>query len=230
MNHAVEARRLLRHTASGALATHSRRMPGYPYVTILPFMVDHEACPVMLISRLAEHTKNIAADARVSIAVQPPVADVQAAARLTLVGHSVAIEPSATLRARYLRYYPHAAQLFELDFELYRIVPEAIRYIGGFGAVHWISPGSFKSDPDAIPSIEDGLLEHMNQGHVQALRDCCHHVHAVHCDDPLMIGLDCDGFDVRAAGQLLRFDFPETVYDAQTARDALIALVRSSPP
>src|SRR5436190_56526 len=82
----AEARRYLRARHGGVLSTVSRKFPGYPFGSVVPFVLDQQAQPVILVSALAEHTRNLAADARCSLIVQEPgIEDMQAAARLTCV-------------------------------------------------------------------------------------------------------------------------------------------------
>jgi len=228
MSLGTEARRLLHRCRSGSLGTISRHLPGYPYVSIVPFMLDHDANPIVLISRLAEHTKNIGADERVSLAAQELADDVQACARLTLCGTCMRDERRTVLAARYLRYFPNAAPLLDLDFDFCRISPVALRYIGGFGAVHWISAQAFSPPSNSIADIEDDVLAHMNCDHGRALHDYCLHKHKLSALKVVMTGLDCAGFDVRADEQLIRFEFRETVHDAHTVRLALAELARES--
>ena len=228
MSLGTEARRLLRRCRSGSLGTISRRLPGHPYVSIVPFMLDHDANPIVLMSRLAEHTKNVELDERVSLAAQEPADDVQASARLTVCGTCLRDERRTVLAARYLRYFPNAAPLLNLDFDFFRIAPIALRYIAGFGAAHWIAAPAFRPPSTSVADIEDEVLAHMNREHARALHDYCRHQYKLHASKVVMTGVDCDGFDLRANEQLMRFEFPETVRDAQSIRAALAELARES--
>lgn len=224
----IEARRLLRRCHDGALATLSTRLHGYPYVSYVPFILDHDANPIILISRLAEHTKNVEVDERVSIGAQSPGEDALAAPRLTLLGACRRVDDRDAISTRYLRYFPHAGRLLELDFDFYRISAVALRYIGGFGAVHWLAPERFRPATCGLAAIEQRVLEQVNTDHMHDLHECCRSVHATNTSVVRMIGLDCDGFDVRADERLVRFDFAETVHDAASVRHALAALARES--
>ena len=226
MSHGTDARRLLRRCRSGSLGTNSLRLTGYPYVSIVPFVLDHSANPVLLISRLAEHTKNIGTDERVSLAAQELADDVQARARLTLCGTCQRDERRTELAARYLRYFPNAASLLDLDFDFYRISPVALRYIGGFGAVNWLSAQELSATSTSISAIEEDVLAQINCDHVRALHDYCRRKLQLSVSKVIMVGLDCDGFDVRADDKLIRFEFCETVHDAQTVRSPLAVLAR----
>ena len=74
-------------------------MEGYPFGSVVPYVLDHEACPVLLISRLAEHTKNLAGDARASLLINDPGDDVQAQARVTLLGTAERVADPLTIEA-----------------------------------------------------------------------------------------------------------------------------------
>jgi len=229
MSEGAEARRYLRRHAAGVLSTLSKRLGGYPFGSMTPFVTDHEARPAILVSRLAEHTKNIDADARVSLLVHDAADDVQTAARLTVVADaSTAADPSA-LAVRYLRYFPDAQRLLDLgDFSFYVLQPVFIRHIAGFGAIRSITPQSFAPPDNRLAGVEDEIVAHMNEDHAQALRDYCRHGHHIEAATVTMLGIDCDGFDVRAEGRRLRFEFDAPVTNAGGAREALAAMARAA--
>lgn len=221
----VEARRLLRQQQHGVLSTLSKKLDGYPFGSVTPFVLDHQARPVILISTLAEHTKNIEADPRVSLLAHDPSTDIQANARVTVVGNCARMEDQTALRARYLRYFPGAADYFAThDFFFYRIEPAHIRFIGGFGAIHWVEVSHFVTPDNQLASQEDAIIAHMNTDHQHNLVAYCRHFHGLNTSSAHMLGIDTEGFDVRADTQLLRFDFSQPVLDAQDARRALAAM------
>jgi putative heme iron utilization protein len=229
MNAAAEARQFLSSTHSGVLSTISARLGGYPFGSIAPFVLDHDGNPLILISTIAEHTKNIQADARVSlIAFDPATADMQAGARLTVIGKAIPADKDERLRARYLRYFPQAEGYFGMhDFLFHRIEMEQARFIGGFGKIHWIAGDELRAPPHRLATEETAILDHMNADHAENLRAYCRHVHGVEAAQAAMIGIDTAGFDVRADGKLLRFAFDTPVTDAQEARQALVALAKA---
>lgn len=222
----LQARRLLRGSHSAALATLSQRLAGYPYASAVPFIVDSQSNPVTLISRLAEHTKNLATDDRASLLVHGSGADVQASARLTIVGHCRRIDDTDAIARRYLRYFPDAVDLIALDFDFFRLTSSAIRYIGGFGTIHWLGGDALAPAPHAIEQIEHEAIARMNSEHAQALRTYCKRLHGVAPHEGAVIGLDCDGIDVRADGNIFRADFPAPAYDAASMQAALARLVQ----
>lgn len=227
MSHGSEARKLARSQHQGVLSTLSQRLEGYPFGSVAPFVLDHAGRPVILISTLAEHTKNIDVDARVSLIVQPFAPDMQQAGRITLIGTAARLSGKETPGPRYLRYLPQAAGYFAMhDFHFYRIEPLRIRYIGGFGKIHWVEAASYLLPDGPLAEQETDILDHMNRDHSGNLRDYCRHVHGLVTDHAEMIGIDPDGFDVRAGDRILRFDFAEPVQDAAAARRELVALAQ----
>lgn len=229
MNHGEQARRYLRAQRHGVLSTISREFEGYPFGSVVPYVLDHEARPVILISRLAEHTKNIEADPRVSLLVSDG-GDVQAGARLTLIGDAgPAKDDLDLLHARYLNYFPDSERLIALgDFAFYRIEPRRLRFIGGFGDIHWISCEAYAPPSHRLAEQEEDILAHMNSDHAHNVRDCCRHYHGKTVSEARMVGIDCDGFDVRADGELIRVGFDQPVTNAMAAREQLVMMAKKA--
>lgn len=113
---------LLHRAIYGTLATQSVKFSGYPYATVIPNIVDAHHQPILLISLLAEHTKNLLADRRISLSITDPgISNIQEGARLTVVGDAIPFEADAAMTARYLRYWLEAAQYLPLDFRFFRV-------------------------------------------------------------------------------------------------------------
>lgn len=223
----VEARRFVRAHPHGVLSTLSKRLDGAPFGSIAPFVLDHAGCPVILISTLAEHTRNLDADPRCSLIAHPCAQDPQAAGRVTLVGRAERLADKHLLGPRYLRYFPEAQGYFGMhDFHFYRVQVQAVRYIGGFGSIHWIAAEDFAPASNSLHDSEESILEHMNSDHAHNLRAYCAQVHAVQASQAEMIGVDVDGFDLRADGRVLRFEFASPARDAGQVREQLVALAQ----
>jgi putative heme iron utilization protein len=227
MSSGDEARRYLRHHLHGVLSTISKKLDGYPFGSVVPCVTDHAARPVILVSRLAEHTKNIEADPRVSLLVRDAAADAQESARLTIIGNArLVTDERAAPQARYLRYFPAAERLLALgDFSFFHIEAVTLRYIGGFGAIHWVSANSGAPPANVLAACEADIVAHMNADHAGALREYCRHFKQRRPAVVSMIGIDCDGFDLRADDEMMRFDFSQPITNAPTARAALKAMV-----
>jgi len=228
MSQGSDARRVARRFQAGVLATNSARLPGYPYTSALPFCTDPQGRIVVLVSHLAEHTRNAEADPRASFMVSPLGADLQEQARVSLMGDLAVVE-DGRVAARYLRFFPDAQRYLEIGgFRHFRLEPRSVRFIAGFGSIHTVAGESYLAGEHPLAEAEEGILGHMNQDHPHNLVDYCRHVHGVEPREAAMIGIDCDGFDVRADGRLLRFDFKSEVRDAVEARAVLVALAKAS--
>ena len=228
MTRGDEARRLLRRFRAGMLATHSAKHQGYPYASALPFCTDQRGRVVVLISHLAEHTHNVERDSRVAFAVSPMDAGLQTQARATVLG-DIAPAGDEMLAARYLRIFPAAREQLAIGgFRFWAIQPKQVRLIAGFGSLHWIDGESLLAPELPVAGNESDIVEHMNADHARALLDYCRYVHGLQPAAAEMIGIDCDGFDLRADGASLRFEFDHRVDDAEQARAQLVALAKAA--
>ena len=227
MSRGSDARRLVRRFAGGVLATQSLKFPGYPYASSLPFCTDQRGRVVVLISHLAEHTQNADHDPRSGFLVSPLTRDLQEQARVSMIGDIAAIDDK-TISSRYLRYFPEAAQYLRIGgFRFFRIEPLSLRYIAGFGSIHTITGESYLAPPYPIADAESDVIGHMNVDHTHNLLDYCSHVLGKAPASAEMIGIDCDGFDMRADGEILRIDFGAEVKDAREARIELVRLAQA---
>jgi putative heme iron utilization protein len=139
----AEVSALLEAESVGLLSTTSVHRPGYPYGSLTPFAVSSRGAPLLLLSGLAAHTKNLLADPRACLFVgdRSAAEDPLAGARVSLLGRAskvpAADEPDA--RARYIARHPKAAAYFELrDFALWELALEEARLIAGFGSMRWL--------------------------------------------------------------------------------------------
>lgn len=224
----LTARRLLNRQSFGVLSTHSADVEGYPFGSIAPYALDYDGQPAILISEIAQHTRNIKHNNKVSLTVFDPRADdPQAASRLTWIGDAEAINPSELdIRERYLRYFPSAESYFEThDFSFYRIRLRKARFIGGFGQIFWIEPDSMLV-PNPFRETERGIVQHMNRDHQKALFHYCKVFGGVEVDSVSMTGIDSEGFDMLAAKRKLRIDFDSPIHTSEQARANLVRLTR----
>ena len=236
MSLAQEARQFLRSTRHGILSTHSIKFAGYPFGSVTPFVLNHNCQPIILISSIAEHSKNILSNPKVSLLVFDKGDDLQANARLTLIGEAENIsKDDADLRARYSRYFPESTGYFAMhDFSFYRIHITQARYIAGFGKMGWVAGSELNIHPESksIAALETGMIKHMNQDHADSLMAYCRHFYHLMPNTANLIGIDCDGFDIEAvqneAIKILRFSFISPIFDANSARAAFVALSKAA--
>jgi len=220
------ARRLLLQQSFGVLSTISLDVPGYPFGSVAPYCVDQQGRPVVYISTIAQHTKNILADPRVSLTVVEnhgaADGDVQAHGRLTYIADArPAAKDESDLHDRYFRYFPSARQYQQThDFGFFRLEPVRIRFIGGFGRIYWVEADEIAIPNPFSPAQESRIIQHMNHDHGDAIR------HYTGGDSAEMVGIDDRGFDVLKSGSKIRFFFDTPVRNMDEARQALIAMAK----
>ena len=224
MERTYAARRLCLQESFGVLSTISLDVPGYPFGSVTPYCTDEQCRPVIYISHIAQHTRNILADPRVSLTVieRNDGSDVQAEGRVTLVGNARAVDPSeARVRERYFRYFPSARQYAGThDFAFFRLDLVRVRFIGGFGQIYWVEAAEFMTMNPFSAAQESRIIEHMNNDHSDALKRYAGSESAV------MAGIDAEGFDLLKAGQKVRFVFDAPVQNMEQARQALVAMAK----
>jgi putative heme iron utilization protein len=232
---AERARTLVSIGRIGALATHSKEWPGYPFGSMMPYAADAAGRPVVFISGMAMHTQNLERDMRASLlVVQPDVSgDPLAAARVTLVGTMIT-PPADEVRETYLTQHENARYWQDFaDFADYRLDVAAVYYIGGFGVMGWISGEDYGSAaPDPLAAIAAGILSHMNADHADALLRIARHYAGETADEASMTAVDRLGFHVRlktAEGfHGVRVGFPREVTNADEARRVFVEMARAS--
>jgi heme iron utilization protein len=226
-----DARKLLRNRTFGVLATQSLDVPGYPFGSITPYVLDAEGDPLLLISGIAQHTKNLVVDPRCSITMWEDGEDddVQAKARLTWIGDAAKVTTGREEAvARYLAYIPSAKGHFAAhDFSLWRITGKRGRYIGGFGAIHWVESADLRRE-NPLKAAESRIVKHMNDDHADALASFCRSFKELTPASVIMIGIDPEGFDVLADGKRLRFHFDEDVTTVDEARKMMVKLAQAA--
>jgi heme oxygenase (biliverdin-IX-beta and delta-forming) len=221
------ARALFLKESFGVLSTISLDVPGYPFGSIVPYCLDELCRPVIYISHIAQHTKNIVADSRVSLTVMERNVnsdDVQAHGRVTCIANAQSIgSHESEVRERYFRYFPSTRQYEQThDFAFFRLELVRVRFIGGFGQIYWVEPSEFLTQNPFSFQQELRVIDHMNKDHADALRHYAGGAPAV------MTGIDAEGFDLLLSGKKLRLEFETPVRDMEQARQALIAMAKRS--
>lgn len=229
-NVARPARELLLKEYRGVLSTHSKSMPGFPFGSVVPYCLDADGNPLILISRIAQHTHNLQKDPKCSLLVgERGAEDVQAVGRLTVLAEARKLEQAEAIEAaaeRYYRYFPESRNYHSAhDFDFWVLEPVRHRYIGGFGAIHWIDQLTL-ANPFA-GKAELSMVEHMNSDHANAI---AHYVELAglptHAPAELA-GIDSEGFHLRIGAGLHWLPFPTSCNTALEVRQALVTLARA---
>jgi heme iron utilization protein len=235
---AERARTLAYLGRTGTLATLSRRHPGHPFASVMPYALDDAGRPLFLISSMAMHTQNLEADARASLLVLQPdwTGDPLAAGRLTLMGDArrVPDADATAARERYLARHERARYWADFeDFGLWRLDVADLYYVGGFAAMDWVTAADYAAArPDPLADAAAGIVEHMNRDHADALVEYARHFAGEPADEATMVAVDRLGFKLRLRrGQRLssaRIAFPREVTTAAQGREVLIAMLQQA--
>jgi putative heme iron utilization protein len=224
------ARSLLRRSRQGALAT-LMAGSGDPYCSLVNLASHPDGSPILLISRLALHTKNILDDNRVSLMLDERAeGDPLEGARIMLAGRAERAGEGEVelLRRRYLGAHPSAEAFVEFkDFSFFRIRPSGAHLVAGFGRIVDLKPERLLTeigDATALLEAEQGAVEHMNADHREAMNLYATKLLGADSADWRCTGCDPDGMDMQADGKTLRLDFPERVTDGATLRKMLVRL------
>lgn len=225
-------RDLVRRLDRAALATALRDPENqgvWPYASLVLVAVDHDLSPLLLLSDLAEHSKAIARDGRVSLLFDGTVGLDQplTGPRVSLLGRA-AVNHEAGPKRRFLARHPDAEMYAGFgDFKLYRVTIERAHLIGGFGKISWLTAGELRASlaPAALAAAEAGIVAHMNDDHADAIQLYATRLLGLGGDHWKMTGIDSEGLDLRRGGQVARLAFETPLGAVEQARAALIALV-----
>ena len=237
-SYAERTRTLLSLASTGTLSTVSRKHPGFPFGSLMPYALDDDGRAVLLISSMAMHTQNLRADPRCSLFVAQNAADGDplGAARATLVGKAdpVPEDAVAEVRERYLAAHENSHYWVDFsDFSFFRLQPVDIYYVGGFGVMGWVEAADYaRTGPDPLAASASGILAHMNADHVDAMILLAR-VHAqFEATEAAMTSVDRLGFSLRLKTEQgmkgVRVNFPAEVRTPQETRKVLVEMVKTA--
>ncbi len=235
---AERARTLLYLGRIGSLSTLSRKQPGFPFGSVMPYATDREGRPIFLISTMAMHTHNLLADPRASLlATQPDLSgDPLGAARVTLLGNISTINKAEVAEARelYLARYENSKHWVDYeDFSFYRMSVIDVYYVGGFGVMGWVPAAEYqRARPDPLADAAAGILQHMNTDHKDALILLARRFAGIEALEAAMTSVDRLGFYVRLRTENgirgARIPFLREVMDPTDTRRVLVEMVQQA--
>lgn len=236
-SHAERCRTLAARARSGALSTLAREPSGFPYGSLVSVAIDDKGRPLLLLSQLAEHTKNLDTCENSAILLTEPLhAHVEplALGRLTLIGacRPVPADEVLDVRSAFLATHPEASHYVDFaDFRFFRLDPITLRYVGGFGRMSFVAVADYVSaEPDPLRDTASDILAHMNDDHADAVLAYAHAFAGIRAaTSATMTSVDRYGFDLAIATpdgpQAARVAFDAPVTTTQEVRKAMVALV-----
>jgi len=225
-----QARELLLKEYRGTLSTHSKAMPGFPFGSVVPYCLDAQGYPLILISRIAQHTHNLLKDPKCSLLVgERDAEDVQAVGRLTLLAQARKLEDPEQIDVaaqRYYRFFPESKNYHSAHaFDFWVLEPVRHRYIGGFGAIHWLDHLTL-ANPFA-GKAETSMVEHMNADHAKAI---AHYVALSGLPSDAtaqLVGIDSEGMHLLIGHRVFWLAFPNPCNTPTQVREALVSLAHA---
>jgi heme iron utilization protein len=235
-SYAARARTLVYLGRIGSLSTLSRKQPGFPFGSVMPYGLDDHGRPIFLISTMAMHTQNLQADPRASLLITQEDAggDPLGASRVTLLGSVLPVPDPEVAEARKLYLARHANSKYWVDFEDFsfnRMNVVDIYYVGGFGVMGWVSASEYdRSQPDPLADSMADIIQHMNADHKDALVLLAREFAHIESQEATMIAVDRLGFHVRLKTQDgmrgARIAFPPEVSNSAETRRVLVEMVQ----
>ena len=232
---AERARTLMYLGRVGSLSTLSRKQPGYPFGSVMPYGLDEHANPVFLVSTMAMHTQNLQADPRSSLLVTQydSAGDPLGASRFTLLGNILPIPEPQIAEARKLYLERYASSKYWVDFDdfsFYRMDVVDAYYVGGFGVMGWVSASEYYSaQPDPLADTAAEIIQHMNTDHGDALVLLARVFAGIESQDVSMSSVDRLGFHVclktKDGTRGARIAFSREVTNPTEARKVLVEMV-----
>lgn len=237
-SHAERVRTLLSLASIGTLSTMSRKHPGFPFGSLMPFALDLAGRPIFLISNMAMHTQNLKTDSRCSLFVGQSNTDGDplGAARATLIGNAEPIpeQDAASVREQYLARHENSRYWVDFsDFSFFRLQPIDLYYVGGFGVMGWVEAEDYRrAAPDPLADAAPGILTHMNADHVDSMILLARSYAQMEAAEASMTSVDRLGFSLRLKTKEgvkgVRINFLREVATAQEARKVLIEMVEQT--
>jgi putative heme iron utilization protein len=224
----------------GSLSTLSRKQPGFPFGSVMPYGLDGHGRPTFLISTMAMHTQNLQADQRASLLVtqEGPDGEPLGASRVTLVGNILPVAKPELDEVRKLYLKRNANSKYWVDFEdfsFYRMDVVDVYYVGGFGVMGWVSASDYdRSEPDPLADSMSEIIDHMNADHKDALVLLARHFAHIDSTEATMTTVDRLGFHVRLRAQDgvrgARIAFLREVSNPAETRKVMVEMVQQARP
>jgi len=233
--YAERVRTLVYRAHMGTLSTLSAKHPDWPFGSLMPYGLDEKGRPTFLISTMAMHTHNLTRDPRASLFVSHTNSggDPLDASRVTLMGEAVKVPEDQIheVREHYLERYKNASYWVDFDdFSFYRMEIMDIYFVGGFGAMGWVTVSDYyEAKVDPLSDSASVIIQHMNQDHSDALVLLAKHFTRIDAGEASMTSVDRLGFQVRIKSQnefySRRIGFLREVHDAQECRKVIVEMV-----
>lgn len=198
-----------------------------PYASMVMTATDQAGDILLLLSDLAIHSQNVAANGAVSLLFEDDFneEDPLMSLRVSAQAHLTKTEDSSD-KERYLNRHPSAAEFASFgDFHFYKAKIDRLHFVAGFGHIDWVEHKDYHIPAqvcDSIQGIESDVIQHMNADHTDAINLIATKLLGKKSGDWIMTGLDTEGCDFRLAMETARFTFDNLVKNAGDSRKEFV--------
>ncbi|WP_371196239.1 HugZ family protein [Glaciecola sp. SC05] len=230
--HIQQARTLMRSQHSGALATISLSIKGFPFGSVSPYLMTESGDLIIYASDIAQHSRNMKADPHVSLLVHDGAQnDSQASARVTVLALAKADAVSKAQQEAYFMLFPQAKKYVQAhDFRFYLLSTQRVRYIGGFGEIYWFSQDEWQADVISLDKQAQPVIDHMHEDHADALAEIFNFTTKSKANEGEVKMLSCfaEGFHVTHQQNIHFIGFIKPLGRRYDLRNAMIELTKAA--
>jgi putative heme iron utilization protein len=233
-----EIRTVLDHSMRGTLSTFSQKHEGYPSGSMVDFACDAYGSPILAVSSLAVHTKDLLANPKCSLLVAKDPED-RTDLIITLHGDAISVSEKdrEAIRTAYLARHPNAFWVDFSDFQFLRIEPQVVRYVAGVATAS-LGSGEFTKEEyraakvDPIYQFSKPIASHMNRDHAEDTKLIVQHSTSIPVDFAQMLDVDSLGFYVKAGCKgdtfKLRVPFPRRAADRKDVKTLIVEMLQAA--
>ena len=232
-NLAFEARKLVRSTPVATLATSfiskDSELNSWPYASLVLIATDFYGAPLLFISSLAEHTKNISHNSKVGLLLDGTEGSTNRLAekRITLLGKAIKVD-SLVAWNRYLSRHQEAEIYASFsDFSLYKIDVKYAQIVAGFGKIQWLDHKDLilnHTQLDDLANSESDIIAEINEINSNNIQDIGSKILPNSQGNWLIIGFDPEGCELKFGSTIHRVSFNNVVLSTLDLRKELAAV------
>ncbi|XP_034694494.1 uncharacterized protein LOC117920907 isoform X2 [Vitis riparia] len=215
-----------------------QKYEGYPSGSMVDFACDQDGYPILAVSSLANHTKDLLANTKCSLLVAKDPED-KTDLLITVHGDAVPVseEDKGDIRTAYLTRHPNAFWVDFGDFQFMRIEPKVVRYVSGIatallGTEEFTKEAYTAAKVDPIAQFSKPVASHMNRDHAEDTKLIVQHVTSILVDSAYMLDLDSLGFYVKATYRgntfKLRIPFPRRAEDRKDVKTLVVEMLQAA--
>ncbi len=235
---AERARTLVALGGESSLSTLSKKHPGFPFGSMMPYASAADGRPLFLISSMAVHTRNLKEEPRCSLFItrSEQGGPKLGSARISLIGTAEILpdDEREALQDVYLARHPDSKQWVSFgDFAIYRMNIVDVYYVGGFGVMGWVTAEEYaKALPDPLAQFAEDIMQHVNKDHARDVLAIAKWQWGLQATHAIMTSIDQLGFDAKLLTEQgakgIRVQFPQPANSPEEVRKIMTEMVREA--